>query len=295
VLVFAADHGVAAEGVSLYPQDVTAQMVANFTSGGAAINVLARHSGFDVRVVDAGVNADVDAADDMVEQLSVRRGSGNIAHTPALSAEECEQAITNGQELAGRVVAQGYELVALGDMGIANTTVAAAVLAGLGMPVQDVVDRGTGIDDSALQKKRKVVQAALARHGASRDPREVVASLGGPDFATMMGFILALRGTGIACVLDGFPVSASAYLAFSEDPGVRSFLFAGHRSKVRGHGPVLSALGLEPIVDFGMRLGEGTGAVLGGTILELAAALAGEMATFSSAGVSESTTDEQDY
>ena len=295
VLVFASDHGVAGEGVSLYPQEVTAQMVQNFLGGGAAVNVLARRCAFDLRVIDAGVIGELPTEDRNFEDAKIRHGGGNIAREDAMSAEECDAAVAKGKDLADWVAAEGYDLVALGDMGIGNTTVAAALLGAMGFSADQVVDRGTGIDEATLARKREVVEAAISRGRGARKAKDIVRILGGPDFAMIMGFLLGLRGRGITCVLDGFPISAAAYLAFVEDAGVGDFLFAGHRSKVRGHRVVLEALGLTPIVDFRMRLGEGTGAVIGGKILELAASLAAEMASFSSAHVSESTANEENY
>lgn len=295
VVVLAADHGIANAGVSLYPQEVTGQMVTNFASGGAAINVLARHCGFDVLVVDAGVAATIEEIPGRVQVLKVRAGTNNALEGPAMSESEREEAIANGERLADRIAREGYDLVAIGDMGIGNTTVAAAMLCSMGFGIDEVVDRGTGIDERTLEHKRGVVRSILDRHPGLHTPRLVVERVGGTDSATTMGLILGLRGAGIACVLDGFPVTSAAWLAFTEDPSVRDFCFAGHRSRVRGHQVVLKRMELEAVVDLHLRLGEGTGAVIGGKMLQLAAAITNEMATFDSAGVTASTGDEEDY
>jgi nicotinate-nucleotide--dimethylbenzimidazole phosphoribosyltransferase len=180
-------------------------------------------------------------------------------------------------------------------MGIGNTTTAAALLVASGMDIDEVVDRGTGIDDAALARKRSVVESAAAKHAPYSGPEAVLKAVGGYDLAMMAGFILGLRGLGIACVLDGFPVTSAAYMAWRMDRSVADFLFSGHRSKVRGHLPVLQAMGLEPILDLGMRLGEGTGAVLGAHLIDMAVKTSREMASFESAEVTRSTDDEKSY
>jgi nicotinate-nucleotide--dimethylbenzimidazole phosphoribosyltransferase len=294
VYVFAGDHGVVEEGVSLYPKDVTRQMVLNFLSGGAAINALARGCGFDVFAVDAGV-AGTFPPDCGVLDLKVGQGTRNMLKEPAMTEAELQLALARGGNLAASAADAGYDLVAVGDMGIGNTTTAAVLLLASGMAVDDVVDRGTGIDDAALARKREVVAASAAKHAPYPGPEAILRAVGGYDFAMMAGFILGLKGRRVACVLDGFPVTAAAYMAWRMDPAVRDYLFSGHLSKVRGHRPVLRAMGLEPILDLGMRLGEGTGAVLGANIIDLAVKTSREMASFDSAEVSRSTDDEKSY
>ena len=322
IYVFAGDHGVVAEGVSLYPQEVTYQMVLNFLSGGAAINSLAKSTGWELMAVDAGVAADfpgdlrADRGDlhadhgdlhadhgegpgdgPMVPLIrkKIRKGTRNFLKENAMTASELEQALASGRELADHAGRSGYQLVAIGDMGIGNTTTAAALLVASGFDLDAIVDRGTGIDDKALERKRRVVAESVAARGPFAGPLEILAALGGYDLAMMAGLILGLQGKGIGCVLDGFPVGAAAYMAYSINPAVKDYLFAGHRSKVAGHGPVLAALGLEPIVDLRMRLGEGTGAVIGGYMIELGVRCSAEMASFSQAGVSESQDDEKNF
>ncbi len=298
VYVFAGDHGVVAEGVSLYPKDVTYQMMLNFLGGGAAINALAAGTGWEVVAVDAGVAGDFPpqsrpAAARFLDR-KIGRGTRNFATEDAMTARELERALQAGGDLA-REAAADNDLVAIGDMGIGNTACAAALLVASGMDAASVVDRGTGIDDEALARKRRVVAAAVAARGPFATPEDVMRGVGGYDLAMMTGFILGLQGRGVGCVLDGFPVTAAAYLAYRLQPSVTDFLFAGHRSRVAGHAPVLAALGLDPIVELDMRLGEGTGAVIGGAVVELAVKAARGMASFAQAKVSESEGDEKDF
>lgn len=300
VYVFAGDHGIVAEGVSLYPQEVTAQMVLNFLSGGAAINALAGANGWEVAAVDSGVAADFELPPEEERRArfidrKIGRGSANFLRGPAMTAAELGSCLEAGAGLAEEAARDGCSMVAVGDMGIGNTTTAAALLVACGFEVDRVVDRGTGIDDAALERKRAIVARAARDRGPFTGPEDILAKLGGFDLAMMAGFVLGLRGRGIACVLDGFPVSAAAYMAWRIDPSVASFLFAGHLSRVSGHAPVLRAMGLDPVVALDMRLGEGTGAVIGGRIIELAAIAASEMASFAQAGVSGGSGDEKDY
>lgn len=300
VYVFAGDHGVVEEGVSLYPKEVTYQMVLNFLGGGAAINALARGTGWEVYAVDAGVAADFPPAGELPTAArfvsrKIGRGSRNFLRENALTEHELEEALTAGAALAADAAAAGYDLVAIGDMGIGNTTTAAALLVALGMDLDAVVDRGTGIDDAMLEKKRAVVERSVAERGPFADPRDALRKVGGFDLAMMAGFALGLRARGIACVMDGFPVSAAVYAAWRMDAAVAGYCFAGHRSRVKGHAPILAAMGLEPIVSLEMRLGEGTGAVIGGFLVELAAKAASEMASFDSVAVSKSERDERNY
>jgi nicotinate-nucleotide--dimethylbenzimidazole phosphoribosyltransferase len=293
VYVMAGDHGIVEEGITLYPREVTAQMVVNFLRGGAAVNVLAAKCGFDVFVVDTGVSATL--RDKRVLARKVGPGTRNFFREDAMSEEQLERCLDNGRELAAEAVEEGYSLVALGDMGIGNTTTAAALLAGFGFSIDDVVDRGTGIDEATLQHKKWVVSEAVRKHSPFRDMHHLLRSVGGFEFATMVGFIIGLKSKKIPCILDGFPVTAAAFVAWNMDRAVIDYLFAGHLSKVQGHEHVLGRMGLSPIVDFEMRLGEGTGAIIGGHLLSLAAAISAEMASFDSAGVSRSTDIEENY
>ncbi|MGK0617963.1 nicotinate-nucleotide--dimethylbenzimidazole phosphoribosyltransferase [Meiothermus cerbereus] len=288
VVVCAADHGVAAEGVSAYPSEVTAQMLLNFQAGGAAINQIARASDAQVYVLDVGINSPVPSPE------RVRSGTGNIVRGAAMTLTEAEQALQAGAKMARQAIAQGATLLAAGDMGIGNTTAAAALTAALlGLEARAVTGRGTGVDEARYQKKLEVVRIALeraqARLGAlpRADPLALLAELGGLEMAAIAGVFLAGAEAGLPLVTDGFPVTAGALLACRMEPGVRDYLFAGHRSLEPGHTRQLEALGLRPILELDMRLGEGTGAVLSFPVLRAAAAVMAGMATFAQAGVSQ--------
>lgn len=300
VYVFAGDHGITEEGVSLYPREVTCQMVLNILSAGAAINALAGGTGWELILVDAGVAGDF-PSDDVLKPVcpfiraKIGPGSRNFCKGPAMSAGELDQALDWGRKLAADAKERGYGLTAIGDMGIGNTTTAAAMLGAAGFSPDEMTDRGTGIDIKTLEHKRRTVEQGILLRKPAKTGEAILEQLGSFDFAMMAGFILGLEGLGIGCVLDGFPVSSAAYMAYMINPGVRNYLFAGHLSKVRGHKPLLDAMGLEPVVSLDMRLGEGTGAVIGGHIVELGVTAAREMASFSSAGVSKSTVEEESY
>ena len=286
VVVFAGDHGVTSAGVSAYPAEVTAQMVANFDAGGAAINVLAETAGASVRVVDIAV--------DVAEPLSpsigahkVRRGSGNIAVEDALSSEEADAAIAAGRRIADEEVDSGADLLIAGDMGIGNTTAATSLIAALtkSEPVA-VVGRGTGVDDAGWARKTAAIRDALYRaRGLSADPVGLLRVCGGADFAAMAGFCAqaAVRRTPV--LLDGVVVTAAALVADRLAPGAREWWQAGHRSTEPAHTLALKHLELEPIIDMRMRLGEGTGAAVALPVVRAAVAALASMATFDEAGV----------
>jgi nicotinate-nucleotide--dimethylbenzimidazole phosphoribosyltransferase len=301
VFVFAGDHGIAAEGVSLYPQEVTRQMVFNILSGGAGINALATGAGWEITLVDAGTLGDEFSPDEELNPVCsfvrarVRGGSRNNYREDAMTPEETEMALDRGKALAWEAADRGLDMTAIGDLGIGNTSTAAAMLIAAGFDAADMVDRGTGIDQTMLDHKRWTVQEAAERRNPPRDGKIILQKLGSPDFAMMAGFILGLEGKGIPCVLDGFPVSSAAYMAYLINPDVRNWLFAGHLSKVAGHLPVLERMGLEPVVQLDMRLGEGTGAVIGGHIIELGVKAACEMASFSRAHITDSEKAEEKY
>lgn len=288
VIVCAADHGVAAEGVSAYPSEVTAQMLLNFRAGGAAINQIARAADAQVYVLDVGINSPTPSPE------RVRSATGNIAREAAMTRAEAEQAIQVGAEAARRAIAEGATILAAGDMGIGNTTAAAALTAALlGLEARAVTGRGTGVDAARYQNKVQVVATALRRAQArlgeltKAGPLEVLAELGGLEIAAVAGVFLAGAEAGLPLVTDGFPVTAGALLACRINPNVRDYLFAGHRSLEPGHSRQLEALGLRPILELDMRLGEGTGAVLSFPILRAAASVMAGMATFAQAGVSQ--------
>jgi nicotinate-nucleotide--dimethylbenzimidazole phosphoribosyltransferase len=294
VIVCAADHGVSAEGVSAYPAEVTAQMVQNFLSGGAAINQIARANQAEVYVLDVGVKGLVGMQGfASLHTRKIRQGTSNIAKEPAMTHAEAEQAIRAGIEIAQGAIAEGATILAAGDMGIGNTTVAAALTAALlGLAAEEVTGRGTGVDERGYGKKLEVVGRGLARAESrlgdltQAGPLEVLAELGGLEIAAIAGVYLAGAEAGIPCVLDGFPVTAGALVACRINPAVRDFLFAGHCSVEPGHKKQLAALSLGPILQLELRLGEGTGAVLSFPILRTAAEVMGGMATFEEAGVS---------
>jgi nicotinate-nucleotide--dimethylbenzimidazole phosphoribosyltransferase len=282
---------VAVEGVSLYPAEVTAQMVRNFAAGGAAINVLCRAHHCGLTVVDAGVNGDLsDVAD--VEHCKVRFGSRNMAREAAMSAEELAAALKVGVSLADRAHAEGQNLVALGEMGIGNTTSASAIAATLtGHSAAAVTGSGTGLDEDGKRRKAAVIEGAMRLHFGERSAPvpaiEILRCVGGLEIAAMAGFYLAGAAHGMALVCDGFISTAAAAIAVQLAPNLKAYLFAGHRSEEPGHRILLEWMGLEPVLQLRMRLGEGSGAVLAMPVLASAAALYREMATFVSAGVSQ--------
>ncbi|QRY50442.1 nicotinate-nucleotide--dimethylbenzimidazole phosphoribosyltransferase [Mycolicibacterium septicum] len=290
VVVFAADHGVTAAGVSAFPSAVTGQMVANFDAGGAAINVLAEVSGATVRVADIAVDCD-EPLSPAIGAHKVRRSSGNIAVEDALSAEETAAAVDAGRQIADDEVDAGADLLIAGDMGIGNTTAATTLVAALtGTEPVAVVGRGTGIDDLGWMRKAAAVRDALYRaRDVTRDPLGLLRVCGGADLAAMAGFLAqaAVRRTPV--LLDGLVVTAAALVAEELAPGARAWWQAGHRSTEPAHSLALSHLRLEPIVDLGMRLGEGTGAAVALPIVRAAIATLASMATFDEAGISEET------
>jgi nicotinate-nucleotide--dimethylbenzimidazole phosphoribosyltransferase len=288
VVVFVGDHGVAAHGVSAYPSEVTQQMVGNFRSGGAAVNVLAAATGAAVRVVDLAVDCDTGAGDALASRHKVRRGSGAIHLQDALTDVEVTQALGAGVTIADEEVDRGADLLIAGDMGIGNTTPAAVLIAALtGTEPVAVVGRGTGIDDAGWMRKTAAIRDALRRaRSASGDPVALVRIAGGADIAAMAAFLAqaALRRTPV--ILDGVVVGAAAMLAEELAPGARRWWVAGHRSAEPAHTLALEHLELEPILELGMRLGEGTGAVAALPLVQMAVRVLAEMATFAAAGVS---------
>ncbi|WBQ02170.1 nicotinate-nucleotide--dimethylbenzimidazole phosphoribosyltransferase [Kribbella sp. CA-293567] len=285
VTVFAADHGVHAQGVSPWPQEVTAAMLANFAAGGAAVNAFAVNNGVDVRVVDIGVATDVDALD--IVHAKVRPGTRDLSVQKALTEEEVRAALAVGFELADQLVRDGYQCLLTGDMGIANTTASAALIATFsGGTAEEVTGRGTGIDDATLARKTEVVRAALALHEVPASaPLAALAAYGGLEHAALAGYILGAAANKVPVILDGVIAGAAALVAQALSPAVIDYCIAGHRSAEAGHAVALKTLGLQPLVDLDLRLGEGTGAVLAYPILTCAVRALAEMATFDSAGI----------
>jgi len=286
IVVFAADHGVVVQGVSAWPQEVTAQMVRNFAVGGAAINVLAREIGASLSVVDVGVAADLSDLD-AIEHGKVRWGSGDITREPAMSKAELADAVSIGESMAKRAIERGANLLIAGEMGIGNTTAAAALIcAYTGKSPEEVAGYGAGADQATYQRKLAAIEQALARvDGAPSE--ELLRELGGLEIAAMAGFFRAAAEHGVPAVVDGFIAAAAALAASIWDVRITGWLLASHLSEEKGHALALAELGLVPFFDFGMRLGEGTGAALLVPILQAALALHREMATFDEAGVAD--------
>lgn len=294
IITMAGDHGVAARGVSRFPQEVTREMVNNFARGGAAINVLARHAGARLTVVDMGVAGPVfDIAPDQengvrFKSRKIAGGTQDFSTLPAMTRNQAIQALETGISVFLEEKEQGVDAVGTGDMGIANTTPSAAIAAVLlKMPPDHVVNRGTGIEDNALLNKIEVVKKALKAHLPDPlDPVDVLAKVGGFEIGGIAGVILGACAHRVPVVIDGFISTAGALLASAFHPEVKNYLFAGHRSGVDGHAAMLKSLNLFPLVDLGMRLGEGTGAALGLFILKTASRISTDMLTFEEASVS---------
>lgn len=289
IFTLAADHGVTEEAVSAYPREVTRQMLRNFLSGGAAINVLCRHFGIDVVVVDIGVDCDTSGLTGLVE-MKVARGTKNMARGPAMSRSEAFRAMQYGIALAMRAEQEGRNLVGAGEMGIGNTTAASAIAAVLtGKRVAEVTGKGAGLDDAGLRHKVRVIERSLeVNRPDPSDALDVLSKVGGLELAGLAGLTLGAAARRIPVVVDGFISTAAAGIAFAIQPRVKDFIFASHRSTEPGHDALLQFMGLEPLLHLDMRLGEGTGAALAMPLMEASAKLMKEMATFSSAGISGS-------
>lgn len=290
VLVAAADHGVARDGVSAYPPEVTAAMVANFLAqtpagaGGAAVNAIARTVGAKVYVMDAGVAADLPEHPDLI-RAAVRRGTHNLRTQAAMSPQEAQALILAGAALTRRAVENGADIIVAGEMGIGNTTPAAAITARLlGLPAAQVTGRGTGIDDERLSHKTQVIEEALVRT-PTQEPLDVLAEFGGFEIAAMLGMMLQAAALGKAVILDGFVEGSAALVGTALAPNLRDYLFAAGECAEVGHAAQLQHLGLKPMFRLGLRLGEGTGGVLAAPLLLAAAATLREMQTFAEAGV----------
>ena len=282
VFTFAADHGVSRSGVSAYPREVTAQMVFNFIRGGAAINVLCRHYGIQNIIVDAGVDYDFGELAGLVNR-KIGRGTENFLEKPAMTEDQANRSIQIGIDLAN-----GYDLIGTGDMGIGNTTSSAAILAVItGASAEDVVGRGTGIDEERLKHKAKVIRDAIELH--KPDPNnglDVLAKVGGFEIGAIAGLIIGAASRRIPVVVDGFISGAGAMIALRLNPACRDYIFFSHLSRERGHKRMLDFFDARPILDLDMCLGEGTGAAIGIDVITAATRIYGEMATFESAAVS---------
>ena len=290
VLVVAADHGVTEEGVSAYPAEVTRQMVRNFLDGGAAINVLARQAGAEVLVVDAGVQGAALPEEPGLVSRRVGPGSANMVQGPAMTQEQAAQSVQIGMELLeAEVSRKKIDALALGEMGIGNTTPAAAVAAAMtGCSAKEAAGPGAGLDDAGVEWKAAVIERALTLHRPNAaDPLDVLSKVGGFEIGVLAGAALSAASHRCAVVLDGYPSTAGAMIAVGLEPAVKPYLIAGHRSAEPGHEGMLRWLGLEPLFDLDMRLGEGTGGVLAMHVLETACRTLDEMATFEEAGVTD--------
>jgi nicotinate-nucleotide--dimethylbenzimidazole phosphoribosyltransferase len=309
IFTFAGDHGVAEEGVSAYPSEVTRQMVFNFLHGGAGINVLARHTGADVVVIDIGVDFDFTPLNPPLPRgdiggLVARKswdnpltdfiskkvimGTKNMRHGPAMTRQEATRCINVGIELAKEYVQKGYKILGAGEMGIANTTPSSAIAAVLtDRPVSEVTGKGTGIGDEALKNKIKVIENAISLNRPNpSDPLDVLAKVGGAEIGGIAGLIIGAAAKKIPVVIDGFISTAGALIAYCLEPKIKDYMFAAHNSVEIGHKTMLEKIGLKPILDLDLRLGEGTGAALAMLMIEAGLKIYKEMATFSEAGVS---------
>ena len=288
IVVAAADHGVVAQGVTGYPKEVTAQMVQNFLSGGAAVSVMARQVGVDLVIVDAGVTTPLPKHPDL-KVVGVGRGTADITRGPAMTRSQAEACVNAGIGLALEAAENGTDILGLGDMGIGNTTASSAITSVLtGKPPSDTTGRGTGRNDQELEHKVAVVQRALeVNRPDTNDGLDVLSKVGGFEIGVLGGVVLGGALARRAVVLDGFISGAAGLIAYALCPNVRDYVFASHMSAEQGHRIVLSHLQLKPLLDLGMRLGEGTGAALAMPIVEAAAACLADMATFAEAGVSD--------
>jgi nicotinate-nucleotide--dimethylbenzimidazole phosphoribosyltransferase len=300
MLVFAADHGAAKAGVSAYPQDVTWQMVGNFLNGGAAINVFCRQSGIALSVVDAGVAHDfaaVDAGFSAFIDAKIAHGTANYLEQPAMSTAQCAEAIARGAAIVRELAAQGCNVVGFGEMGIGNTASASLITHCLtGTPLAECVGRGTGLDDAGLARKQALLEQALARYratGGGNAPLAVLAEFGGFEIAMMTGAMLAAAEAGMVLLIDGFIVGSAALTAARLHPALLEYCIFCHRSAEAGHRAQLQALQAEPLLDLGLRLGEGTGAALAWPLVQASVAFLNEMASFESAGVADQDAAQQ--
>ena len=289
IVTMAADHGVAIEGVSAYPREVTAQMVLNFLHGGAAINVLARHVGARVIFVDMGVASEIKPHAALLSR-KIAYGTNDMAKGPAMSREQAIEAIKVGIEIVGQEIKNGLDIIGTGDMGIGNTTPSSAITAAItGEPVARVTGRGTGLDNIQLAHKVEIIEKVLrVNQPRADDAIDVLSKVGGFEIGGLCGVILGAAAHRIPVVIDGFISGAAALIAVRLSPRAKDYLIASHCSVEIGHKAILKYLGLKPILDLEMRLGEGTGAALGISIAEAAAKILSEMATFAEAGVSKS-------
>lgn len=287
IFTFAGDHGVTEEGVSAYPKEVTPQMVFNFLRGGAGINALARHAGAEVIVIDIGVDYDFHNVEGLTH-MKVVKGTKNFATGPAMTKEEAIRSVQAGLEVAESYAKKGYSMFGTGDMGIGNTTPSSAIAAVLtGKAVSEVTGKGTGISEESLKKKIGVIERGISLNRPDpADPMDVLAKVGGAEIGGIAGLILGAAAKRVPVVIDGFISTAGALIAHCLEPKTKDYMFAAHNSVEIGHKAMLEKIGLKPILDLDLRLGEGTGAALAMLMIEAGAKIYTEMATFGDAGVS---------
>jgi len=288
IFTIAGDHGVVDEGVSAYPKEVTSQMVLNFLRGGAAINVLARHAGSEIVVVDIGVDYNFGEVEGLMN-MKVMKGTRNFLKGPAMTRDEAVKCVESGIELATGYSKKGYKIVGTGDMGIGNTTPSSAIASVItGTPVSEVTGKGTGISDEALIRKIKIIEDAIRLNKPNpKDAIDVLSKVGGTEIGGIAGVILGAASNRIPVVIDGFISTAGALVAYTIEPEVKDYMFAAHNSVEKGHRVMLETMGLTPVFDLGLRLGEGTGAALAMFMIEAGLKIYKEMATFQEAGVSD--------
>jgi nicotinate-nucleotide--dimethylbenzimidazole phosphoribosyltransferase len=293
IVTCAGDHGVAAEGVSLFPAEVTAQMVLNFIGGGASVSVLADHAGAEVRVADFGVNCDFDPGLPIFH-LKVAKGTANLARQPAMTREQAIQAIEGGISIVNQLVDQeGLDLLGTGDMGIGNTTPSSAIIAAFsGMDAAKLTGRGTGIDDTMLAKKIRVIETALQQHRPDpADPLDVLAKVGGFEIGGLAGLVIGAAARGIPVICDGLISTAGALIACELAPAAKAYLFASHTSVGAGHCYMLKHLGLTPLLNLDFRLGEGTGAAVAMHLVDAATRVLADIKTFAEVGIGNAQKD----
>ena len=289
ILVFAGDHGITEEGVSPYPQEVTTQMVINFLKGGAAINVFCHQNNISLHVIDAGVKNDFPECNDLIK-AKIGRGTKNFCKEPSMSFDECERAIEKGAELSHTVPLSTCNVIGFGEMGIGNTSSAAALTHRFtGLPVEDCVGKGTGLDDSGLEHKQNTIRQALEKHAQIKEPQAVLSTFGGFEIAMMVGAMLESAVLKRIILIDGFIATAAFLAAFRIVPEIKQYAVFAHKSDEKGHGKILKYMQVEPLISLGMRLGEGTGAAVAFPILQSAVSFLNQMASFESAGVSSRT------
>jgi len=294
ILVFAGDHGITEEGVSPYPQEVTAQMVLNFLNGGAAINVFCRQNNISLHVVDAGVKTDFPEGTDLIN-ANIGKGTKNFCKEAAMSLEECEMAIEKGAELSRTIPVSTCSVIGFGEMGIGNTSSAAALTQRFtGLPVEDCVGKGTGLNDSGLEHKQTTIRQALEKHAQIKEPQAVLSTFGGFEIAMMVGAMLESAVLKRIILIDGFIASAAFLSASRIVPEIKQYAVFTHKSAEQGHAEILKFLQVEPLISLGMRLGEGTGAAVAFPILQSAVSFLNQMASFESASVSGRTDVKKD-